>query len=84
MPGLEVHGHGQRGGGPAQVLQAVFLTVRVTIRQRGSTGATEQTGDIDRPVYVVCKITNMEEVSAIPTLHEIGRKNGFVFFQRLP
>ena len=41
-------------------------------------------GDIDRPVYVVCKITNMEEVSAIPTLHEIGRKNGFVFFQRLP
>ncbi|MCB9177807.1 MAG: glycosyltransferase family 39 protein [Flavobacteriales bacterium] len=41
-------------------------------------------GSIDRPVYVVCKITSMEEVSAIPTLHEIGRKNGFVFFQRLP
>ncbi|MBL7954255.1 MAG: glycosyltransferase family 39 protein [Flavobacteriales bacterium] len=41
-------------------------------------------GDIDRPVYVVCKITSVAEVSAIPTLHEIGRKNGFVFFQRTP
>lgn len=41
-------------------------------------------GAIDRPVYVVCKITAVEEVSAIPTLREIGRKNGFVFFQRLP
>lgn len=41
-------------------------------------------GDIDRPVYVVCKITSVAEMSAIPTLHEIGRKNGFVFFQRTP
>jgi 4-amino-4-deoxy-L-arabinose transferase-like glycosyltransferase len=41
-------------------------------------------GDIDRPVYVVCKITSVAEVSAIPTLREIGRKNGFVFFQRTP
>lgn len=41
-------------------------------------------GDIDRPVYVVCKITSVAEVGAIPTLHEIGRKNGFVFFQRTP
>lgn len=41
-------------------------------------------GDIDRPVYVVCKITSVEEVGAIPTLKEIGRKNGFVFFRRDP
>ncbi|MBL7945552.1 MAG: glycosyltransferase family 39 protein [Flavobacteriales bacterium] len=41
-------------------------------------------GEIDRPVYVVCKITSVAEVSAIPTLREIGRKNGFVFFQRMP
>ncbi len=41
-------------------------------------------GDIDRAVYVVCKITSVDQVSAIPTLTEIGRKNGFVFFQRLP
>ena len=41
-------------------------------------------GDIDRPVYVVCKITAAEEVSAIRTLTEIGRKNGFVFFMRRP
>lgn len=41
-------------------------------------------GYIDRPVYVVCKITSAEEVGVIPTLTEIGRKNGFVFFQRTP
>jgi hypothetical protein len=41
-------------------------------------------GDIDRPVYVVCKITAVDEVSTIRTLTEIGRKNGFVFFRRNP
>jgi 4-amino-4-deoxy-L-arabinose transferase-like glycosyltransferase len=41
-------------------------------------------GDIDRPVYVVCKITAAEEVSAVRTLEEVGRKNGFVFFKRDP
>lgn len=39
-------------------------------------------GPIDRPVYVVCKVTSVDEVSPIPTLREIGRKNGFVFFHR--
>jgi 4-amino-4-deoxy-L-arabinose transferase-like glycosyltransferase len=39
-------------------------------------------GDIDRPVYVVSKITSAAEISGIRTLKEIGRKNGFVFFQR--
>ena len=41
-------------------------------------------GPVDRPVYVVCKITSIDEVSAIHTLHEISRKNGFVFFHREP
>lgn len=41
-------------------------------------------GDIDRPVYMVCKITSADEVSAIPTLREIERRNGFIFFQRDP
>jgi hypothetical protein len=39
-------------------------------------------GDVDRPVYVVCKVTSVEEVAAIPGLKEIGRKNGFVFWMR--
>jgi hypothetical protein len=39
-------------------------------------------GDVDRPVYVVCKVTSVEEVAAIPGLKEIGRKNGFVFWER--
>ncbi len=41
-------------------------------------------GDIDRPVYVVCKITSVEEVGAVRTLQEVGRKNGFVFYVRRP
>ena len=41
-------------------------------------------GDVDRPVYVVCKITTAEETAAIPTLRELYRKNGFVFFVRQP
>jgi hypothetical protein len=39
-------------------------------------------GAIGRPVYVVCKVTSAEEVAAIPTLKELYRKNGFVFFKR--
>jgi 4-amino-4-deoxy-L-arabinose transferase-like glycosyltransferase len=41
-------------------------------------------GDIDRPVYVVCKVTSAGEVGAVRTLQEVGRKNGFVFFARRP
>jgi 4-amino-4-deoxy-L-arabinose transferase-like glycosyltransferase len=41
-------------------------------------------GEVDRPVYVVCKITAAEETAAIPTLRELYRKNGFVFFRRDP
>jgi len=39
-------------------------------------------GAVDRPVYVVCKVTSADEVAAIPTLKELYRKNGFVFFKR--
>ncbi len=39
---------------------------------------------IDRPVYVVCKITSAQEVAEIRTLKELYRKNGFVFFKREP
>lgn len=39
-------------------------------------------GDVDRPVYVSCKITSAEEVAAIPGLKELYRKNGFVFWVR--
>ena len=39
-------------------------------------------GDVDRAVYVVCKVTSVEEVAAIPGLKEIGPKNGFVFWKR--
>ena len=38
-------------------------------------------GDVDRPVYVVCKVTSAEEVAAIPGLKELYRKNGFVFWK---
>jgi 4-amino-4-deoxy-L-arabinose transferase-like glycosyltransferase len=41
-------------------------------------------GDIDRPVYVVCKVTAAEEVATVRTLTEVGRENGFVFFRREP
>ena len=40
------------------------------------------TGDVDRPVYVICKVTSAEEVAAEPMLKELYRKNGFVFFVR--
>jgi len=41
-------------------------------------------GDMDKPVYVVCKITSAEEVGAIRTLKELYRKNGFIFYKRDP
>ena len=40
------------------------------------------TGDVDRPVYVVCKVTSVAELAVVPTLNEIYRKNGFVFWER--
>lgn len=40
------------------------------------------TGDVDKPVFFVCKITAADRYAAMPQLEEIGRKNGFVFFRR--
>ncbi|MBK8613494.1 MAG: glycosyltransferase family 39 protein [Flavobacteriales bacterium] len=41
-------------------------------------------GPVDRPVYLSCKITSVDEVIAFGTFSEIGRNNGFVFFKRDP
>lgn len=42
------------------------------------------TGDIDKPVYIVTKIGKEQELKELPEFEEIGRKNGFVFYRRLP
>lgn len=40
-------------------------------------------GAVDRPVYVATKVHKAEELAAsAPELKEIGRKNGFVFYER--
>ena len=39
-------------------------------------------GEVDKAVYIVTKIHKAERLRAIPTLEEIGSKNGFVFFKR--
>lgn len=42
-------------------------------------------GEIDKPAYFVSKLTSMEDVlKNYPDLKEIYRKNGFVFFVRMP
>lgn len=40
------------------------------------------TGPIDKPVYFVTKIDRVEKYNIYPELHELYRKNGFVFFKR--
>jgi 4-amino-4-deoxy-L-arabinose transferase-like glycosyltransferase len=39
-------------------------------------------GPVDKPTYFICKIHRAKELSNEPTLEEIGRKNGFVFWKR--
>jgi uncharacterized membrane protein YiaA len=39
---------------------------------------------IDKPVYFICKITSAPNFAALPQLQQIGEKNGFVFFRRMP
>ncbi len=42
-------------------------------------------GDIDKPTYFVCKINKADEFQKqYPQLKELSRKNGFVFFERIP
>lgn len=40
-------------------------------------------GPIDKPAYFVAKINHADEYRSFP-IKEIGRKGGFVFFERLP
>ncbi len=46
--------------------------------------ATLLSGPIDRPVFLACKITRVDDVKALGTFTELYRKNGFVFFERRP
>jgi hypothetical protein len=39
-------------------------------------------GDVDKPTYIVCKITSKAALMQTPTLSYLYEKNGFVFFQR--
>ncbi|MEL6671380.1 MAG: glycosyltransferase family 39 protein [Bacteroidota bacterium] len=39
-------------------------------------------GEVDKPVYVVCKIHKAENLEAWPQLDKLYEKNGFLFFQR--
>jgi 4-amino-4-deoxy-L-arabinose transferase-like glycosyltransferase len=41
-------------------------------------------GPIDRPVYLVTKITAVKDFEAVGTFREIDRRNGFVFWRRDP
>jgi 4-amino-4-deoxy-L-arabinose transferase-like glycosyltransferase len=41
-------------------------------------------GDIDREVYFVTKVNNDGGLSKFSDIEEFGRKNGFVFFKRIP
>ena len=41
-------------------------------------------GAVDRPVYLVAKITSEEDVTSIGTFTEMYRKNGFIFYRREP
>ncbi|MBV8254160.1 MAG: glycosyltransferase family 39 protein [Chitinophaga sp.] len=39
-------------------------------------------GNIDKPAYFICRITDAEPYLQHPHLEKIGEKNGFVFFKR--
>jgi hypothetical protein len=52
------------------------------VREAKPDEATLWHGPIDRPVYLSCKVTHVEEVEALGTFDELYRKNGFVFFVR--
>jgi 4-amino-4-deoxy-L-arabinose transferase-like glycosyltransferase len=41
-------------------------------------------GNPGKKVYLVAKIPNLEPVEALPDAHELYRKNGFVFYERIP
>jgi hypothetical protein len=39
-------------------------------------------GEVEKPVYFICKISYVENLRREPNLLQIGQKNGFVFFKR--
>lgn len=39
---------------------------------------------LSKPAYIATKIHKAKELAGIPGLQEIGRKNGFVFYKRMP
>ena len=39
-------------------------------------------GNIDKPAFFVCKSPDADDYRGMPTLQEIGSRNGFVFFKR--
>lgn len=41
-------------------------------------------GNIDKPVFFVCKIQDADYYKSIAPLQEVYSKNGFVFFKRMP
>lgn len=41
-------------------------------------------GPVNKKSYFVAKITNLDELPALPEVHELYRENGFVFFERIP
>jgi hypothetical protein len=41
-------------------------------------------GNIDKPVYFVCKIQHADEFRTIPGMEYLSEKNGFVFLKREP
>lgn len=43
-----------------------------------------QSPDLDKPVYIITKIHKAESLRLMDGLEEIGQKNGFVFFRRMP
>lgn len=54
------------------------------VREAKPSETTLWQGAIDRPVYLACKVTHVQEVEALGTFDELYRKNGFVFFKRDP
>lgn len=41
-------------------------------------------GEIDRPVYLVCKTKNEKDVLQLTQIHKLYQKNGFSFLVRMP
>jgi hypothetical protein len=66
---------------------AYYRSVRSDVGASTITEANEDwllNGQIDKPVYFICKITDAADWRKLPQLEEIGARNGFVFLRRNP